>query len=483
MRKNLLFVVFAFSIIFLFSFENASACSCTGKDSPCAEYKDADLLFVGTVSKITTVKDKFAYSYNAKFQVENLLKGINIKRKEIEVQTSTQGTACGYRFQEGRTYLVYAYLDEETNIYETSICTRIRFLDYGKVDDEVEVLSSIAKGKLEPRIYGTVYETVREIGIRSVNYQTGEETRPIAGVKVIAQSNGKNYESISDTNGKYSIKNLKSGKYKLKFVIPPTHKLGGDNWDDDTEDWYKKLEVEFAENDCPDRLNIYTRVDGRIKGRLFDEQGKPVGKDFRVSLVTESTAKEEVGDMDAVPAYTDENGYYEFYGIPQGRYYLGLNLDFKPNKDYPYPRTYFPNENDISKASIIVLSKAEKLSGMDLYLPQKVVEIELKGKVIDANGKPIKGAIVERYGLYYGKLKDTDSYRLRSIKQPTFEGRVETDANGEFTLKLLKGNKYNIHAYLEKEDSYENLLEGEDIDIEVNENIKPIILVLDKKPK
>ncbi len=484
MKIILTLLLTAFTVI-LFGLKEVKACSCSGKDSPCAEYKDADLLFVGTVSKITVVKDSNGFSnYKAAFLVDEIFKGTNFK--QINVQTSTQGTACGYDFEDGQKYLVYGYLDKKTNTFETSICTRTRPLKFGVKDDEVEILRSIARGKVEPRIYGAIYEIVRGIGTHNVEYWTEKERKPLAEVKVIASKDGRTYESITDKDGKFSIKNLEIGKYKISFGIPSTHKLGGDFWDTSIKannDWYNNPEVEIPESSCPDRLIIETRVDGRIKGRLFDDQGKPVGKDFRISLVTESSAKEEVGDIDAIPAYTDEGGYYEFYGIPPGRYFLGINLDFKPNKDYPYPRTYFPNESDISKAKIIVLSKAEKLNGIDLYLPLQVTEIEIKGKVVGADGKPIKGAIVERYGLYHGKLKETDNYGMSSIKQPTFEGRVETDSNGEFSLKLLKGNKYRLNAYLEKENSYENILEGEDIDIEADENTKPVILILNKKPK
>ena len=484
MKIKLVFGLLTFFGFFFFGSGSVSACSCNGRDTPCVEYKEADLLFVGTVSKITIVKDADgSLDYKAKFSIEEAFKGT--KLTHISVQTSTQGTACGYDFEEGERYLVYGYLDEKTKIFQTSICTRTRPLQVAKIDNEVEILRSLAKGKLEPRIYGTVWEIVRGIGIHNIEYWTDKERKPMSGIKVIASAGEKVYESVSDVGGNFSIKNLEKGRYKITFILPSTHKLGGDYWDEATRanrDWYNNPEIEIAEDDCPDGLRIETRIDGRVKGRVFDNKGKPLGKDIRVSLITESSAKNEVGDIDSIPAYTNDAGYFEFYGIPPGRYYLGLNLDFKPNKDFPYPKTYFPNASDITKATIIVLQTAEKRDGLSLYLPMEVPEIELKGKVVDTKGKPIKGAIVERYGLYYGTLKESDDYGMRYIKQPVFEGRIVTDSKGEFVLKLLKGNKYRINSYLEEENSNENLLESEDLDIEITENIKPVTLIL-KKPK
>lgn len=467
---------------FLFCFESARACSCLRRDSPCKEFREADLLFVGTVKKLSYVKEGGFNDLKASFEIEEAFKGT--KADTIDVFTSSQGTACGFRFQEDEKYLVYGYLDKETNKFETNICTRTRYIKFGVPDEEIDILSSLAKGKYEPRIYGIVYELVR--GIYPLREDYWESRKVMPGVKIIAKKGNKKFESVSDAQGKFSIKNLPKGKYKFEFVVPPTHKIGGDYWDESTEDernYYKNLEVEITDTDCPDSLQIETRVDGRIRGRVFDTDGKPAGKEVMVSLISKSTAGKEIGDIDYTHAWTDENGYYEFFGIPPGEYYLGFNIETKPNKLFPYPRTYFPKTSDVANAKVIVLGKAEKLYGFDLYLPEKVPEIEVKGKVVDAAGNPVKGAIVERYGLYYGEPRPDEPYSMRYIKQPTFEGRVETNEKGEFTLKLLKGNKYRLNVYLEEKNSYKNLLEGDDIDIEVTGEIKPVILILDKKPE
>jgi len=65
---------------------------------------------------------------------------------------------------------------------------------------------------------------------------------------------------------------------------------------------------------------------------------------------------------------------------------------------------------------------------------------------------------------------------MKYIKQPTFEGRVETNERGEFSIPLLKGNKYRINAY-------KDLLDGDDVNVEVIEGLKPITLVLNKTSK
>jgi uncharacterized GH25 family protein len=481
--KTILFSLTIFCAIFLFGFETARACSCMERDSAVKAYAKADAVWVGTISNVQPGVGKSAFrDMRATFLVDEALKGK--KSEKLDVFTSSQGTACGYPFENGGSYLVYAYRDAETKELQTSICGRTRRLAIGVEEDEIEILRSLSRGILQPRIYGVVYELIR--GLYPLREDYWKVREPMPNVKIIARNGKKAFESVSDSKGRFSIANLQKGKYKLEFIVPAGYKLGGDYWDESSEeerDQYKNIELEISDTDSPDQLTIETRVDGRIKGNVVDENGKPVGKDIMVSLVSKKTVGNEMGDIDYVHAFTDASGDFEFFGIPPGEYYLGFNLETRPNKNFPYPRTYYPAASEISEAKIIVLAKAEKLDGFVLSLPKKVKEVEVKGKVVDAEGNPLKGAVVERYGLYYGEWREGEPYIMKNIKQPTFEGRVETDEKGEFMLKLLKGNKYRINSYLEDKNSNKDLLEGDDVDIEVSENFKPLTIVLDKKTK
>ncbi|MBK9155618.1 MAG: carboxypeptidase regulatory-like domain-containing protein [Chloracidobacterium sp.] len=351
------------------------------------------------------------------------------------------------------------------------------------MDDEIEILRSLSAGKLKPRIYGTVYELTR--GLYPLRKDYWDERRPMSQVKIVARKQNETFESVSDSRGMFSIANVQNGKYRLEFILPPGYKLGGDYWDESTKEErekYRNIELNITDTEVPDRLEVETRINGRIIGKVIDVNRKPVGKDVRVSLVSRETAEKEVGDIDYVPAYTDEKGNFEFFGIPPGEYYLGFNLETRPNKNFPYPRTYFPGTSEVSDAKLIVLGKAEKLDAFVLSLPAKVEEVLVKGKVVDSTGRPVKGAVVERYGLYYGEWKEGEPYSMKYIKQPTFEGRVKTNENGEFSLTLLKGNRYRLNPFLPSKNSHKDLLEGAEVDIVVEYNMKPILLFLEKKP-
>ena len=63
-----------------------------------------------------------------RMRVRDVLSGIPPGQSEIEIVTGYGGGDCGYAFQTGMDYVVYAYLDAQGRL-ATSICSRTRQLD------------------------------------------------------------------------------------------------------------------------------------------------------------------------------------------------------------------------------------------------------------------------------------------------------------------------------------------------------------------
>jgi hypothetical protein len=108
---------------------------------------------------------------------------------------------CGYDFQEGETYLVYADSDEDSDVLSTSSCTRTR-----RLSDAGEDLTHLFVYKDRPE------ESARLEGFTTTDeyYQLGfdqmhdpETTKaPAAGVIVELQSDRLTRYAESDLNGK-----------------------------------------------------------------------------------------------------------------------------------------------------------------------------------------------------------------------------------------------------------------------------------------
>jgi len=450
-------------------------CSCMGRQPIVKSYSEAAVVFVGTVSKMSHADSRSGFSnLRVSFIVDKPLK--RVKTEQVDIFTSSQGTACGFPFEVGNMYLVYGYGDENPGSNTTNICVRTRYLELGRIDDEVEILKTLSAGKLIPRIYGSVVELTR--GIYPLRSDSNSR-KPMPNIRITAVGNGHKFDAMTDIYGKFRMIDVPAGVYQITVLPPTGMKVGGDYWDETTRserDYYRNLTVAIGRGESPEGLALELRVDGRIGGKIVDKSGKPVAKGIPVTLVSRLTANKEPGDIDYVNAYTTGGGKFEFFGIPQGQYYVGINIETKPHKELPYPRTYYPLSTDIDNAKIIDLKRSEKLEGLMLILPDVVPTIELKGLVLDKEGHPIKGAIVERYGLYNTEWHEGEDYSMKYIKQPTFEGRVETNERGEFSIPLLKGNKYRINAY-------KDLLDGDDVNVEVIEGLKPITFVLNKTSK
>lgn len=120
-------IIFSILIIFVFAFGAGEvlACSCISNlDKPLKEqvkeaYKSASAVFIAEVIKIDKHPDKYYLAIRTR--VEKSWKGTSSRKITI---TTGQGTGdCGYSFETGKKYLVYAYGEKDGSV-GTNICTR-----------------------------------------------------------------------------------------------------------------------------------------------------------------------------------------------------------------------------------------------------------------------------------------------------------------------------------------------------------------------
>jgi hypothetical protein len=112
-----------FLIFFLLEVNHAHACSCAKIESLEKEFAGSDAVFVGTVMKMEAVHGRVSrflnqlfnremddlYDLIITFRVTESFKGIGAP-KEIEIVTPDPSVCCicGFEFQEGTQYLVFA---------------------------------------------------------------------------------------------------------------------------------------------------------------------------------------------------------------------------------------------------------------------------------------------------------------------------------------------------------------------------------------
>lgn len=97
---------------------SAAACSCVAPPPPDKALTQATAVFVG---KVVRVDPTAGESLTATFEVTKAWKGIEMAT--AQVSTNAHGTLCGYAFEVGKEYVVYA--DGKTEL-STSACTRTK---------------------------------------------------------------------------------------------------------------------------------------------------------------------------------------------------------------------------------------------------------------------------------------------------------------------------------------------------------------------
>ncbi|MBI4349637.1 MAG: hypothetical protein HY553_22570 [Elusimicrobia bacterium] len=122
----------------------ASACSCRRPDPPRQALDRAAAVFAGRVVAMTEEnprRDGMMSSmdpFRIEFAVSRSWKGP--RRKALAARTVRDGASCGYRFEPGKEYLVFAYTDGGE--LWVGLCSRTKPLADAKED-----LAALGRGK------------------------------------------------------------------------------------------------------------------------------------------------------------------------------------------------------------------------------------------------------------------------------------------------------------------------------------------------
>ncbi|MEX0653685.1 MAG: hypothetical protein WD534_03330 [Phycisphaeraceae bacterium] len=126
-----LFVLLALSV------EVASACSCMAPPPPAEARDQAGAVFSGTV---TQIDDDEGRRKIVTLEIARIWKWPGQPARTVEVSTASNSAACGFPFEQGKEYLVYADRagedDAEAATFTTNLCTRTTLLADAKQDVE-----------------------------------------------------------------------------------------------------------------------------------------------------------------------------------------------------------------------------------------------------------------------------------------------------------------------------------------------------------
>jgi hypothetical protein len=157
--KIILLLIFATLILFVNPIP-VRACSCV-QSSETKYFQDADMVFVGTATKIETNE----YIRSITFHIEKPLKGIE-NQTQVIVKTGIGGGDCGYEFQIGLQYKVNVGKRSGSELY-TGVCSGNQLLLNGKPGETTQ-LEVILIGII--LVVGIIVSTLVVIYVRRKRY-------------------------------------------------------------------------------------------------------------------------------------------------------------------------------------------------------------------------------------------------------------------------------------------------------------------------
>jgi hypothetical protein len=384
--------------------QSSYACSCVQPTPPvCQEAWRAAAVFLGTVVRTEVIADERQMPWaKVHLAVTEPFLGLTPETKEIDILTGTSGPACGFAFEKGRSYLVFADRTSD-GMLRTSHCARTANIENAASD--LAYLRSLPTLKPVGQIAGFTFNSQAPRPSDNAGWPWGI----LPDVQITIHSPQVQKNASSDSNGRFAFPNLPPGAYSVSASA-------SGYWAGPA------VEIVLPAKGCAE-VQFNLNIDRAIVGRLLDQLGRPVPN------VTVELVAQQFGLFQTT---SDAQGHYEFRRLQAGEYYLGVSLSSQPLPDHPYEAWYYPGVSDFAKAISLPLDEHPKLLSVDLPLPAPQQEVTAAGIVQWPDGHPAANADVVP-------------------EDPNFPNqlgmiRLTTDENGKFQAKLFDKTTYKLYA-------------------------------------
>ena len=181
----------------------------------------------------------------------------------------------------------------------------------------------------------------------------GTRTTPLGGVRVRLKVNDHVFTGTTRANGTFSFTGVPPGRITLEPLLPDGLTLDGHVTRDN-----------YGAGCIP--LRLRAKLNGRIRGRILDEHGRPVNQQRVVLQPFQST------NAYHADARTNEDGEFEIASVAPGAYVLGVNLMDPPACSLPYPPIFHPGTTARAEATRIVVVRGTVHDGFDWTLKDKL---------------------------------------------------------------------------------------------------------------
>jgi protocatechuate 3,4-dioxygenase beta subunit len=306
------------------------------------------------------------------------------------------------------------------------------------------------------RVEGRVLD-VNGAAVRKANVHLQSAAQPAPTGQTSAA-----YSQTSDDAGRFAFDNVTPGRYTLsvnKTGFLPAH-YGA------RSDSSPPVELTFASGDNKKGLDLKMIPQGVIVGRVLDPDGDPVanaqvtafrygysnGHRTLIPALAERTPDATVQAALAGGGHqSDDQGVFRISDLAPGRYYISADAranpgitgliaaaQGKPAEAAPEAInivTYYPNSPDAESAAPVNVTSGSEVRGIDIRL-RKARVYAIRGKVVDTDGAPVKGAMVAAM-----PPEETEANAATLLSTMT-----QSAADGSFEVRNLLPGTYTLQG-------------------------------------
>ncbi len=357
----------------------AAACTCSTPGPPCEAFWKAYAVFVGRVLAVAEqppvrVKPSdpppIGLGVNVTLAIVERFTGDLGDQPTIEITTGRSDGDCGYRFEVGRDYVVYAWRTEGRALLSTSICTRTRPVDRA-ADDLAYGRQLGTAGQSGAQVSGTMRHIERG---PTGQFQIDEA---MAEVPIRLTREGWSGETRTARDGTFLFTGLAPGDYQVEADGPAGYYTSG---------WPRVVKIADVRGCAV--IVVQGFFDGRISGRLVRPDRTPVP-----AVTVQARRSDWPGRSSGLEksVLTRDDGSFEIVELPPGRYRLAINAD-SDFRGTPYRApTYHPGVAGLQEATEIELAGGQQVAVDDFVVPATVGLVTLRGTALGVDGRPAAG--------------------------------------------------------------------------------------------
>lgn len=376
-------------------------------------------------------------------KITRALTGLDASAKEITIETGLGGGDCGYGFERGVEYIVYAFKQPNGQL-STGICSPTR--PVSSAAEDLKYFSQLADADRSGEIRVTVFNPHR-------SWNRGPGSVPgvagLADARVTIEGQGLRKTAMTNRNGAYVFGGLPPGDYRVTATL----------------DGYT-----MEEGNAPASVHgkgcaavpVALQLDRIVTGRILTRDGLPAAG-VTVEAVPTRPRHENELPFPVDSGTTDANGRYELRRLTTGEYYLGISLGRSPTEENPYTRWFYPGTEDPQGAALIHVADRPERQSFEMTVPARQKPRLIEGLVLWPDGRAVANAQVF--------LEDPRwPWQVSTVA-------VNTDSAGRFAAKALDGTKYRVQAVAVANGSYS----AEPVAVEPGESAARVTLVLTRK--